>query len=80
MENIYQNQLLILDILELSKLAVNKVTQFILRPPKLQDFFTKLGDYYRWFIIMDKVKVKNVENILKMNWPNHPGLMNFKEK
>ena len=44
------NQLLILDDLKLSKISVDKVTQFGLRPPELL-FVDRLGEYYRWFLL-----------------------------
>ena len=46
-----QNQLLILDYLKLSKISVDKITQFGLRPPELLQLFNKLGDYYCWVLI-----------------------------
>ena len=46
-----QNQLLIIDDLKLSKLSVDKVTQFSLRPPELLHVFDKLEYYFRWFEI-----------------------------
>ena len=52
------NQKLILDDLKLSKISVDKVTRFSIRPPEFLKFFDKLGDYFRWFSISDnKIKV-----------------------
>ena len=42
-----QSQLLITDDLKLSKVSVDKVTQFSLRPPELLTLFNKLGEYCR---------------------------------
>ncbi|MGB0405008.1 MAG: hypothetical protein ACPGDB_02325, partial [Fusobacterium sp.] len=39
-----------------SKVSVDKVTQFSLRPPELREIVTKVGLYYRWFFI-DNVKI-----------------------
>ena len=47
------SQLLILDDLKLSKLSVDKITQFGLRPPELR-FVDKVGDYFCWFHIERK--------------------------
>ena len=41
------SQNLIIDDLKLSKISVDKVTQFGLRPPELRKIFTKLGNYFR---------------------------------
>ena len=46
-----QNQLLILDYMNLSKIPVDNITQFGLRPPELRQHFNNLGDYYRWFVM-----------------------------
>ena len=52
------NQNLLLDDVKLSKITIDKVTQFGLRPPEFLKLFSKLGDYYRWFVIIsDKVPV-----------------------
>ena len=51
------SQLLIVDDLKLSKLSVDKVTQFSLRPPELIKLFNQLGEYYRWFVV-GKSKIK----------------------
>eukprot|EP00957_Ditylum_brightwellii_P197896 15075897-Ditylum_brightwellii.AAC.1 len=40
------SQNLIIDYLKLSKISVDKVTQFGLRPPELRRIFTKLGNYF----------------------------------
>ena len=52
-----QSQNLIVDDLKLSKISVDKVTQFGLRPLELRRIIPKLGDYYCWFIV-DSKKVK----------------------
>ena len=51
------NQVLVLDDLKLSKLSVDKITQFSLRPPEFLKVFDKVGEYYRWFSI-SKTKIK----------------------
>jgi len=52
------NQVLILDDLKLSKISVDKITQFSLRPPEFLKVFDKVGDYFRWFTISEtKIKV-----------------------
>jgi predicted GIY-YIG superfamily endonuclease len=57
-----QSQLLITDDLKLSKVSVDKVTQFSLRPPELLTLFNKLGEYFRWFIIdTSKISVNKLE-------------------
>lgn len=40
-----ENQLLILDDLKLSKMSIDKVTQFSLRPPEFLQLFNTLGEY-----------------------------------
>ena len=55
-----ENQLMILDDLKLSKIPVDRMTHFCLRPPELCESFDKLVDYYRWLVISIKVK----ENVL----------------
>eukprot|EP00957_Ditylum_brightwellii_P204030 15337286-Ditylum_brightwellii.AAC.1 len=40
------SQNLIIDDLKLSKISVDKVSQFGSRPPKLRRIFTKLGNYF----------------------------------
>ena len=42
--------------MKLSKISIDKVKQYGLRPPKLLKVITKLGDYYCWFVV-DKKKV-----------------------
>ena len=54
-----KNQNLMLENLKLSNILVNKVTQFGLRPPELRELFRKLGNYYRWFVISNKIKITN---------------------
>ena len=51
-----ENQLLILNDLKLSKISVDMVTQFDIRPPELCEILDKLGEYYRCFVISIKVK------------------------
>ena len=46
-----QSQILITDDLKLSKVSVDKLTQFSLRPPEFLTLFNKVGEYYRWFVI-----------------------------
>ena len=41
----------ILDYLKLSKLSVDKVTQFGIIQPELLKIFNRIVDYYRWFVI-----------------------------
>ena len=55
------SQLLILDDLKLSKISIDKVTQFSLRPPELMSLFDTLGNYFRWFqISKNKIKVNDL--------------------
>ena len=56
-------QNLIIDDLKISKLSVEKVTQFDLIPTELRGLFNKMGDYFCWFVI-DKAKV-NVNKSLE---------------
>ena len=57
-------QVLILDDLKLSRLSVDKVTQFSLRPPEFLQLFNELGNYFRWFHISDKVKETDFPNAI----------------
>eukprot|EP00957_Ditylum_brightwellii_P189522 14425910-Ditylum_brightwellii.AAC.1 len=41
------SQNLIVDDIKLSKIIIDKVVQYGLRPPELLKVITKLGDYYR---------------------------------
>ena len=43
------SQKLILNDVKLSKVSVDKVTKFCLRPLELLQLFNMMGDYYRWF-------------------------------
>ena len=45
------SQIFILDYLKLSKLSVDKVTHFSLRPPEFFKLCDGLGEYYKWFLI-----------------------------
>ena len=55
------SQLLILDDLKVSKISIDKVTQFSLRPPELMSLFDTLGNYFRWFqISKNKIKVNDL--------------------
>ena len=40
---------LALDDIKTSKLTIDKVTQFSIRPPELCFLFDQIGNYYRWF-------------------------------
>ena len=60
------NQLLILDDLKMSKMSVDKVTHFGVRPPELLKICDKLGDCYFWFHI-SKNKVKVADFPMKLN-------------
>lgn len=57
-------QVLILDDLNLSRLSVDKVTQFSLLPSEFLQIFNKLGNYFRWFHISDKVKETSFPNTI----------------
>jgi hypothetical protein len=50
------SQNLIVDDIKLSKISIDKVMQYGLHPPELLKVITKLGNYYRWFVV-DKKKV-----------------------
>ena len=54
-----QNLLIIFDYPNESKISVDNITQFGLRPQKLRQLFNKLGYYYRWFVISSEVKIAN---------------------
>ena len=51
-----ENELLILDDLKLSKISVDKVIQFGLRPPELCELIDEFGHYYCWFVVCGKIK------------------------
>jgi len=52
------NQLLILNDLKLSKMSVDKINRFSLRPPEFLELSDNVGAYYRWFYISKK-KIKS---------------------
>ena len=62
-----QNQLLILDNLKLSKISVDRITQFDIRPPELRQLFNKLGYYYSIFVISIKVNIGYFRDKIKSN-------------
>lgn len=69
-----ESQKLIMDDTKLSKLSIDKITQFSLRPPELMKVFDNPGDYYRWFYTKNK-KVKKtdlsdliVDDVTKTSW------------
>ena len=59
------SQILITNDLKLSKLSVDKITQFGLRPPEFIQLFNKVSDYFRWFHVGKKVKVDEFPDKLK---------------
>lgn len=69
-----ENQTLVLDDVKLSKISIDKVTQFSLRPPEFLKVFDQLGNYYRWFEIQptkvpkDKLDGKINESFLNSCW------------
>ena len=57
-----------MDDLKLSKISVDKITQYGLRPPELLRFINMLEKYYRWFeIIPGKVKVREFKDYISTN-------------
>ena len=63
-----RNQNIIMDDLKLSKISVDKITQYGLRPPELLRFINMLEKYYRWFVIIPgKVKVKEFKDYISTN-------------
>ena len=46
---------LILEDLKLSKVTVDKVTQFSVRPPELRFIIDQIGNYFRWFKVVPKL-------------------------
>ena len=62
------SQKMILNDMKLSKVSVDKVTKFGLRPPELLQLFNKMGDYFRWFNfgtrILDSMIELKLTNIL----------------
>ena len=53
------NELLMLDDLKLSKVSIDKISQFSLRPPEFRSTIDMVGHYYRWFYITTKTKIKD---------------------
>ena len=54
-----------MDDLKLSKISVDKITQYGLRPPELLRFINMLEKYYRWFEILPrKVKVEELNGYI----------------
>ena len=59
------SQILITNDLKLSKLSVDKITQFGLRPPEFLKLFNKVSDYFKWFHVGKKIKVDEFPDKLK---------------
>ena len=63
-----------MDDLKLSKMSVDKITQYGLRPPELLRVVNMLGKYYRWFeILPGKIKTSELQyyistNLYKSSW------------
>ena len=58
-------ELLILQGLFSSKISIDKITRFSVRPPELRELFRQVGNYYRWFIIINKrLGRERLENVL----------------
>ena len=75
------NHLVILGDLKLSKMSIDKVTHFSLRPPELSQICDKLGDYYRWFHISKrKVKVSEFPKKLNEDICSHVRLMDYNDR
>lgn len=49
-----QEELLMLQGTFSSKVSIDKITKFSLRPPELRDIIRKVEHYYRWFYIVPK--------------------------
>ena len=61
-------QNIIMDDLKLSKISVDRITQYGLRPPELLRFINMVEKYYRWFeILPGKVKVTDLEDYISSN-------------
>ena len=51
------NELLTFDDLKQTKLSIDKISQFSLRPPEFRSTIDMVGNYFRWFHIeMKKVR------------------------
>ena len=52
-----------------SKVSVDKVMQFSLRPPELRSTVDKVGNYYRWFYICmkDKISSQDMEKTISVS-------------
>eukprot|EP00957_Ditylum_brightwellii_P091121 6937431-Ditylum_brightwellii.AAC.1 len=62
------NELLILDDVAMSKLSIDSITQFSLRPPELRSVIDKLGIYYCWFSVgKKKLTAKEISTGLSAN-------------
>lgn len=48
-----------------SKISIDKITRFSVRSPELRELFHQVGNYYRWFIIINKrLGRERLENVL----------------
>ena len=49
------SELIILEGATTTRVSIDKITKFSLRPPELKEVVTQVGMYYRWFYIKPKV-------------------------
>ena len=61
-------ELLVLQGLFNSQISVDKITKFSVRPPELRQLFRNVGNYYRWFIIInDRMNREMLEEVLDVS-------------
>jgi hypothetical protein len=48
------SEMLTLEDLKMSKVSIDKISEFSVRPPEFRSIFDYVGQYYRWFSIVRK--------------------------
>lgn len=63
-----ENELLMIDDLQNSKISIDNITLFSLRPPELREIIKKPGQYFRWFQVRKRVmKGQHVSDLLNFD-------------
>ena len=65
---------LILEDIKMSKISIDKITQFSIRPPELRYLIDQTGNYFRWFKIIpqqlkeDDLREELSDDLLSSSW------------
>ena len=62
------SEILILEDIKKSKLSIDKISQFSIRPPELRCLIDQVGNYYRWFeVLNEELNEDTMRNFLSDN-------------